>query len=81
MSSAYMGIPNLAMSAAAVTKSDTTVLPVTKAIYVGGTGDLNVIFSEDSAAVLLTGVSGFLPIMVKQVLSTSTTATGIVALY
>jgi hypothetical protein len=67
---------------AAVTKSDATILPQTRALYVGVTGDVAVIFAGDTAAVTLKAVPvGILPVQVTKVMSTGTTATDIVALY
>ena len=68
--------------AVAVTKSDSTVLNATRALYIGGSGDVavtmagggNVTFSALAAGTIL-------PIRVTKVLSTGTTATNIVALY
>ena len=72
-----------AFSAAAVTASDSTDLGTTRGIWVGGAGNLAVMFSGDSAAVTLVGVTAgsLLPIQVQKVMSTNTTATSIVALY
>ena len=71
-----------AHSAFVVTPSDATILPVTRALYVGGGGNINVVMAEDDNTVLFTAVpqGTILPIQVTQVLSTSTTATLIVAL-
>jgi hypothetical protein len=72
-----------ASSAAVVTPSDSTSLTfVTRSVFVGGAGNLNVIM-RDGSTVLFTGVlaGSMLPIRVQQVLSTSTTATNIVALW
>jgi hypothetical protein len=67
----------------AVTKSDTTILPVTRAIYVGTTGDVAVIFAGDTVAVTM--VAPALGVehawQVTKVMSTNTTAGSIVALY
>lgn len=81
MSGPFMGIPTLFLSQNAVTPSDTTVLPVTKGLYIGTAGNLNAITVEDEDAVVLVGVSGFVPGMFKKVMSTNTTASNIVALY
>ena len=72
-----------AHGAAIVTKSDVTVIPVTRALYVGGTGDLNLHFPDQNQTVLFSAVPAgtVLPVQVDQVLSTSTTATLIVALW
>lgn len=69
-----------------IVKSDTTVFPpmatagspiqVTKAVYVGGTGDLNVVMNGGQTVLFSAVQAGsLLPISVKQVLSTNTTAT------
>lgn len=64
-----------------VTPSDATIIPVTRALYIGGTGNINVRMA-DTQTILFTAVPvGIFPIQVDQVLSTSTTATNIVALY
>jgi hypothetical protein len=72
-----------AVQGAAVTKSDATVLNPTRALWVGGAGNVAVIFTKGSAAVTLTGVPAgtLLPVQVTKVMSTNTTATDIVALY
>ena len=67
----------------AVTKSDATILPTTRGLWVGGAGDVAVIFAGDTAAVTLAGVLAgtLLPVQVTKVMSANTTATSIVALY
>ena len=67
-----------------VVPNDATDLAVsTRALYVGGSGDVAVILVGDSVAVtfsnLVTGT--ILPIRVKRVLVTGTTATNIVGIY
>ena len=50
-------------------------------LYIGGSGDLNVILQDDNTdtAILFTGVAaGDFPRRVKRVLATSTTATNII---
>lgn len=66
----------------AVTKSDSTIIPATRGVWVGGTGNLSVVFAGDSATVVLESVpAGYLmPIQVVKVMD-ATTATAIVALY
>jgi hypothetical protein len=65
-----------------VTKSDATIIETTRALYVGGTGHINVrTASGDTVLISAVPVGAILPIAVDQVLSTSTTATLIVALY
>lgn len=71
-----------AHSAFVVTPSDSTVIPTTRGLYVGGTGNLSVVMAEDQNTVLFSAVPAgtILPIQVTQVLDTDTTATLIVAL-
>lgn len=67
---------------AAVTKSDSTVLAPTRALYIGGVGDVTVIM-KDGASVLFTAVptGTMLHVSVTKVMSTGTGATAIAALY
>lgn len=85
------GPSDSALNAFAITKSDTTVFPsmpntsgvcVTKALYVGGAGDVNVVM-VGGQTVLFVGVlaGSILPISVTQVKSASTTASSIVGLW
>jgi hypothetical protein len=72
--------------AVAVTPSDSTDLAgVTRGLYVGASGNVVVLFSDDKDAdtVTLTGLAAGVwhPMQVRRVLSTNTTATGIVAGY
>ena len=69
--------------AAAVTKSDSTVIETTRGLWVGGAGDLAVRFSDDRATTItIVGVPAgtLVPLSVVQVMN-ATTATSIVALY
>jgi hypothetical protein len=65
----------------AVTKSDTTVLSPTRAIYVGGTGDLTVLMNGDTVPVTFSAVptGTYLDISVTKVMAI-TTATLILGL-
>ena len=67
--------------AAAVTPSDTTELEAS-ALYVGGAGDVAVV-TEGGDTVTFTGVQAgsMLVLRIKQVRTTSTTATNIVRLW
>lgn len=68
---------------AAITKHDTDDIPtgLTRAVYVGGAG-IVVAVAQDGSAVEFTAPAGaLLPIQVKRVNSTTTTATLMVALY
>jgi hypothetical protein len=69
--------------ARAILPSDVGDLPqVTRALYVGGDGDLAVVM-RGGEEVTFAGLSGgtLLPIRVSRVLATGTTATGIVGLW
>ena len=78
---AFMGQPTLILDAVAVTPDDTERLAATKGLYVGGVGDLSVVFEQGTADVVFTGVEGFLPFKVTRINDTGTTATDIIALY
>jgi len=70
-------------NAGAVTTSDTVDLAVfTRALYVGTAGNVVAVFAGGNA-VTFTGVAAgsILPIRVKRVNATNTTASNIVALY
>lgn len=68
--------------ATAITKSDVTVIDVTRAIYIGTTGDLAVRMAESGDTITFKTVPvGIFPIQVDQVLSTGTTAAEMIALY
>lgn len=68
--------------ATAVTKSDVTDLGRTRALWVGGTGNLAVTMADDTVVVFTAVPAGsWLWIQVQKVRATSTTATNIVALY
>ncbi len=70
-----------ARRAEAVTPSDTVDLPnSTRALYVGGAGDVEVT-TVGGDTVTLTGVSGVLPLCVARVHAAGTSATDIVALW
>jgi hypothetical protein len=64
-----------------VSSVDSTFTGVTRAIYIGTSGNLSVLFVGDSAPVTLSNLSsGFWhPMQVEKVLAAGTTATGIVA--
>jgi len=70
-----------AHSAFPVVPSDSTILPTTRALYVGAGGHVTVLMAEDETEVTFIGVpSGtILPIQVIKVLA-ATTATSILAL-
>lgn len=68
-----------------ITKSDSAILsPPTRGIYVGGAGDVAVVLwgNEDSEVVVFKAVpvGTLLPIRVRKVMSTNTTATLLIGL-
>lgn len=68
---------------AAVTPNDSADLAeLTRAVWVGGTGDLKVTFQDGSTVVLQTVPAGsLLPIRVSRIFASGTTATLIAAIY
>lgn len=73
-----------ASAAAAITPADSDLDTTTCAVYVGVGGDLTVVMSRDGSTTTLFAnvVAGtLLPIRCKQIRSTGTTASSIVALY
>lgn len=88
MADAFQNVDGLTAQArrlAAVTPADGSDLAggIAKALYVGAAGNVALQAAEDSSAVTLVGVAAgtILPIRVKRVMSTNTTASSIVALY
>jgi hypothetical protein len=69
-----------AYGAAAVSTNDTTVIPTTRALYIGTTGNVAVRIGGSNVT-LPTVPVGVLPVQVDKVLSTGTTASNIFALY
>lgn len=67
--------------AVSITPNDTTVLDITRAIYVGTSGSVAVKMKSGATVTFTSVPVGILPIRVQQVLSTGTTASGIIALY
>lgn len=76
-------IMNPATAAIAVTPSDTVNLGhVSRALWVGSTGDVTVIMADGGAAVTFSAVPvGWMPLRVSRVNATSTTASSIVAVW
>lgn len=77
------GLGEPASYADAVTPSDTLELStVSRALYVGGAGNLVVVTAGGDTVTLVGATAGqIIPIRVKQIKATLTTATSIVALY
>lgn len=76
--------PSPAEAVAPVTKSDTVDLAriPCRSLWIGGAGDVAVVCQDGSVATIAGVNAGtLLPIAVKRVNSTNTTATSIVALY
>lgn len=72
-----------ARKAIPVTTSDSDLLvSIPRGLYIGVSGDVKVTLADDNTAVIFKSVPvGLLPVMVKQVFATGTTATNILALY
>lgn len=72
-----------AREAKAVTPNDSTDIAQTRALYIGGAGNVKVDMTGGTSAVTFTGATAgsILPIRCTRVYSTDTTATSIVALY
>ena len=73
-----------ACNSVSVTPNDSTELGfLTRALYVGVGGNVSVKLRDDSSAVVFVGVAEgtILPLQVKQVMATNTTATNIIALW
>lgn len=70
-----------AYGAAAVTASDATIIPTTRALYIGVTGNIAVRMANGDLPTFANVPVGVFPIQVDKVLSTGTTASSIVAMY
>ena len=71
-----------AYDAAAVTPNDSTNIRPTRALYVGGSGNVKVEMALGNVVTFTSVFAGsILPIQAVKVYSTDTTATNIVALY
>lgn len=71
-----------AVTAEAVTPNDSTNLTfLTRMVYVGGEGNLAVEFDSGDTATFAVAAGAQMPLAVRKVLSTGTTATSIVACY
>lgn len=76
------GLESPAEAGASLTPSDSAMLPnATRAIYVGGGGQLRVTLVSGDTVTLNGVLAGMIyPLRVAQVLATGTTATGLVGL-
>jgi hypothetical protein len=70
-----------AYGAVAVTTNDSTIIPTTRSLYIGVTGNLTVRMARGENATFANVPVGIFPVQVDRVLSTGTTASSIVALY
>ena len=72
-----------ATGAAATNNHDSNFLTngTCRSLYVGVTGDIKVTMANGDVATFTNVAVGILPVSVKQVWSTGTTASGLVALY
>lgn len=68
--------------AVSITPNDTTIIPVPSAVYVGGTGHLEVVMYGGSTVIFKSVPAGtVLEINVTKIKAANTTATFIIALY
>lgn len=76
-------ITQSAVGGFAISKSDTVNFSfITRAIWVGGAGDIAVVWTDDTTTILSAVSAGaLLPIGAKRINSTGTTATLMVGLY
>ncbi|MCJ8334611.1 MAG: hypothetical protein MJH10_10260 [Epibacterium sp.] len=76
------GLEAPATKAAAVTAADSDLAQTTRAIYIGGAGDIEVYMAGDTTAITFVGLQAgtVLPIRVDQIRAAST-ATNIIALW
>ena len=65
----------------AVTPSDSVVIPMTRALYVGVGGNVRVTDINDNVTYANVPSGSILPVQVSKVFATGTTASSIVALY
>jgi len=67
---------------AAITPHDSTDMALTRAVYVGGAGNVVAVDADNTATTFTAVAAGtLLPIRVRRINSTSTTATALVAIY
>lgn len=67
---------------AAITPHNSTDIPLTRAVYVGGAGNLVAVDADNTATTFTAVAAGtLLPIRVRRINSTDTTATALVAIY
>ena len=71
-----------AHGAAAIVPNDSTVLPVSRSLYIGTGGNIKVTMADGQAVTFSNVVGGsILPIQTQVIWSTGTTASNILALY
>ncbi len=81
--STAVGMTAPATRSVAVTPNDSTDLAnISRALWVGGAGNVAVMLADDTVAVTFVGVAAgsLLPVRVKRVMATNTTATNLVAI-
>lgn len=67
---------------AAITPSDTAKLePIPRGVFVGSSGDVVAVGQDGVSATFAANAGDVLPIQPTKIMATSTTATGLIALY
>jgi len=79
----YTGPTSSAAGGSVVVPSDTIALPrITRGVYVGGTGNVTVVMADDSMLQFVAVPAGVvLPVRVKRINATGTSAVNMIALY
>lgn len=70
-----------AHGAVPITPSDSTLLPTTRAVYVGTSGNIRVQTADGQDVTFSNVPAGIFPLQVEKVFATSTTASNLIALY
>lgn len=70
-----------AHGAVSVSPSNSTIIPVTRSLYVGTSGNIAVRTADGQTITFPNVPVGILPLQVDQVLATGTTASDLIALY
>lgn len=64
-----------------VTPSDATIIPITRALWIGVTGNVAITDTAGNVVTIPNVPVGVLPVQAQKVMATNTTATSILAFY